>query len=1055
MANDRKVLGITLTAEGTQEVEAAFRSLGTEGEAAAKRIRSSFEAINFKGDLTGTVRKELDSLGQAGEEAAKKINSALEKVGIGETVTARIVRLKKSLVDLANTTKLTQSGFSNIRSGADRMVAGIDRSVKVIGALSLAIGGAVTAATLLAKSSADTAEQIQNQATAFGISFENMQRLRGAINAVGGDEGLLERALTKFTAGLNGTNDAAESASDALNKLRKEQADQITNATTQAQADSINAKFRDRIADATKKLEKAQAVFNDTQQSGLPGLIEYAQRLRALGNSQVQLAQVTKDFGAKGAVTTLAFLQQLSDEFDTAAQAANRMLPPLDALGQASLAQLDGAGDKLATNFSRLALLVGSRIAPAFTAIYDIVREIIGTVGPALADALGGVATAIANQITRNKDAVIAFAKDVTASAIVLARDIANALNGVNSRDTSNWIITLKNDVVGAFKFIRDTVSNVLVPAFRGLSTVLEPVAGLLNSVFGTEFTGNALAAVVVLAQFSGGMKILSGATEIAWGSMKILFDWTVNGKAKVLALVDAITKFYQLAKAASTALITLIAANPELAIAALAVAGLVAGIAYLATRETEAEAAARAHGEAMDALNTAYAAVEAGVAGATDAWEKEKQKQLESANAALANADAHVAAIQNEIDSMVAMQQSLGVVGDALDRWSKVTIQFNIDQLNKAKSAQSAYAANVSSIKARIIELENPNKKLAAATNQIAANMRQASAAADGLQAGYRRITLSGPDGFKKVFEVPSQELLDAQTKARQLKQELATPGENGLLTEAQAKAENFIATISQLGDIIQQALINVSANASEQIQALVDAIPAFFDNIGQAINLKGIADAFVALTDNVKAIFASAGADLANTWAANMAAITNSTASMAQSVGALIDRLTATLDKLRSSIASARAASGSTGGGGGYAGGGYISGPGTGTSDSIPAWLSNGEYVLRSAAVNRLPLSFLNALNSGRFDLADLLRRFMNSQMRFAAGGMVRLPKLSLSGLSAASAGGPMSSVTLVIGGDSFGGLTGPADTISRLERAIKAKRVRSTGRVSPYER
>ena len=45
----------------------------------------------------------------------------------------------------------------------------------------------------------------------------------------------------------------------------------------------------------------------------------------------------------------------------------------------------------------------------------------------------------------------------------------------------------------------------------------------------------------------------------------------------------------------------------------------------------------------------------------------------------------------------------------------------------------------------------------------------------------------------------------------------------------------------------------------------------------------------------------------------------------------------------------------------------GGYISGPGTGTSDSIPAMLSNGEYVLRSAAVNRIGVGTLNAMNAG----------------------------------------------------------------------------------------
>lgn len=46
----------------------------------------------------------------------------------------------------------------------------------------------------------------------------------------------------------------------------------------------------------------------------------------------------------------------------------------------------------------------------------------------------------------------------------------------------------------------------------------------------------------------------------------------------------------------------------------------------------------------------------------------------------------------------------------------------------------------------------------------------------------------------------------------------------------------------------------------------------------------------------------------------------------------------------------------------------GGYITGPGTGTSDSIPAMLSNGEFVIRSAAVNQIGRGTLEAINAGR---------------------------------------------------------------------------------------
>lgn len=50
------------------------------------------------------------------------------------------------------------------------------------------------------------------------------------------------------------------------------------------------------------------------------------------------------------------------------------------------------------------------------------------------------------------------------------------------------------------------------------------------------------------------------------------------------------------------------------------------------------------------------------------------------------------------------------------------------------------------------------------------------------------------------------------------------------------------------------------------------------------------------------------------------------------------------------------------------GLATGGYVAGPGTSTSDSIPAMLSNGEYVVNSAAVRKIGLPALNAINSGR---------------------------------------------------------------------------------------
>lgn len=73
--------------------------------------------------------------------------------------------------------------------------------------------------------------------------------------------------------------------------------------------------------------------------------------------------------------------------------------------------------------------------------------------------------------------------------------------------------------------------------------------------------------------------------------------------------------------------------------------------------------------------------------------------------------------------------------------------------------------------------------------------------------------------------------------------------------------------------------------------------------------------------------------------------------------------------------------------------AGGGSIVGAGTGTSDSIPAMLSNGEYVLTAAAVDKLGVPFLNKLNAGDFP-------------GYAKGGVVR-PNLFTAGRAANGSG------------------------------------------------
>lgn len=61
----------------------------------------------------------------------------------------------------------------------------------------------------------------------------------------------------------------------------------------------------------------------------------------------------------------------------------------------------------------------------------------------------------------------------------------------------------------------------------------------------------------------------------------------------------------------------------------------------------------------------------------------------------------------------------------------------------------------------------------------------------------------------------------------------------------------------------------------------------------------------------------------------------------------------------------------------------GGHIQGPGTGTSDSILSWLSNGEFVIKASSVKKYGTNFLHSLNNG----------FIPNHLmpHFATGGLV----------------------------------------------------------------
>ena len=98
------------------------------------------------------------------------------------------------------------------------------------------------------------------------------------------------------------------------------------------------------------------------------------------------------------------------------------------------------------------------------------------------------------------------------------------------------------------------------------------------------------------------------------------------------------------------------------------------------------------------------------------------------------------------------------------------------------------------------------------------------------------------------------------------------------------------------------------------------------------------------------------------------------------------------------------------------GYATGGHVRGPGTGTSDSILARLSNGEYVMRAAAVRKWGVNALDRLNGLQLP-------------KFADGGLVS---------AASQAGSPsLGTINLMLDGQNYTMQAGEQDFASLVRR------------------
>jgi hypothetical protein len=220
---------------------------------------------------------------------------------------------------------------------------------------------------------------------------------------------------------------------------------------------------------------------------------------------------------------------------------------------------------------------------------------------------------------------------------------------------------------------------------------------------------------------------------------------------------------------------------------------------------------------------------------------------------------------------------------------------------------------------------------------------------------------------------------------------------------------------SVSTASQVFKDLVAAVSGTSTTNIEKFADAVLEFSDLTTEINNTNGLATAISSLADNngsitsltakftalktevdklagtggvdaLKTTLSTIASDLAASWSrvklnTEAIKITATTGPLTATVsGGITSTQGDTLIALAKKYPQISGVTYGTPGEFRLAKGGPVTGPGTSTSDSIPARLSDGEYVLRASTVEKLGMRFLNTLNdSGDLDssIASMGRR------------------------------------------------------------------------------
>jgi len=994
---------ITISADGSQAKTAL--------QATSKEI-DSLNKKKVSGVSTSGLNKSLDQTKNKAQEAAKSMDvfgSAVSKIkGVvaGAFAVGSIVSFGKATLQASANAELLKKGlaFSLGNAGAEQLIA----NMQAIGEASAYDTSQLTPMARAWVNIGENADQatakmqtIVDAGSAYGMTVDQLDRVNLALTQMQMKGKISAEEMMQLT----------EAGLPAWNLLSEQMGVPVAQLQDMASKGQLTQEAMDALFDGMKaKTEGAATSLADSLMGKFSNMEE------ALTNSMSDIGDIiSKAFDIPGVLDQLG---TLAESFKAHMGNIKNAVIAGGGVGQAFANELE--------KISPIAGAVANTVIAAFEKIKSIIESnegaiknfvvVVGSIAATVA-LWNGVAAAIASirtALIAAKTAALAFRAACAANPVLLAISLiiaalallythwdevkAAALSCWESASSaaSNAASQISGVVGGAIERVRGLWDGLVSAFSHPIDFVVNVTRNVTEKVFGgssatPEAKGGINGGPMRFASgglVGGKIPALANGGQLRHGTPAIVGEAgpeaVIPLRKDVLAKIgDGIYKAAAQGKADKNQV-----SEIQMKIQSYLKTNDVS--AYAKVLE-EAEEKARAVGEQLRSFEDyEKRAKEEAAKYAADG-----QETLDVQNK-IASQTARIAELQEKINSGKASERDSLQISRLQQDTAEIQAKYDKEKAEAIKAAQEAADARAG------IE-----KQYAGAVEQIRMNAVEKIAsretALDQARAQQKKADLATNLADYQAMMAQRDEIT-GQSYATEL------ANEEALNSQRQVWHEQMMMNAVEWGTYMQTLLTNLAANLSEGMASgLADCIvkgenlAATFGKLAQNLltNLvKGVLEKWISSLGIVQALSnktskqeivnahtqAAAQAAKSGVMAANAAAaLIAANPFLAFGAGAIVT------GQMAAASVAGRAFSLA-----GFSNGGAVSGPGTRRSDSIPAMLSNGEYVINADAVSKIGRPALNMINDG--------------YLPFAEGG-------SVGGKSSAGGSGPVSSPSVTL--------------------------------------